>query len=375
MIRVGLLDTTIRDVQGSMPRYRDLIVDAVREFCGDELSVTTEYLGCDKATLDRTPGRLRMWRHHLHVWRAAKKLDCRRYDLVHLLDGSFGYAADLVQSERVVVTVHDLIPRLQIDGAFPGAPAVGRGARWLIDRGLSAIRNADRACAVSENTGKDLKRYQAVPPGGVDVIPLAVDAQHFAGPAQSPCDVDIDGPFLLHLGNNGFYKNRPGAIEVFKRLDPSLNMHLVLAGPGPDEHLQQLQQDSGLAKRIVFVTDPDQELLTKLYRAATAFLFPSRYEGFGWPPLEAMAAGCPVVASDAGSIPEVIGTAGIIAPAADYDAMARGCQRLITDESFRAQTIAAGHERIKGFTKQRLADKMRAFYRAASQAANSEMDH
>ena len=362
MIRVGLLDTTIPGAPGSMARYRDQLVGALVDFCGNDFDVATEYLGCDSQTLDRTPPRLRMWRRHFHIWRAAQKMNADRFDIVHLLDGSFGYVSSAVRAKRVAVTVHDIIPRLQMDGEFSGAPPVGRGARWLIGKCLRGVESADVACSVSQNTADDLKRFGCVSKNGIRVVPSAIESELFDGPRLSESEVGQSGPFLFHLGNNGFYKNRGGAIEIFKRIDPTLELRLVLAGPSPDQALLRLAAESNVSDRIDFIDDPSQALLSKLYRGASAFVFPSLYEGFGWPPLEAMAAGCPVVASDSGSLPEVVGDAGVVEEFGDYEAMARGCERLLKDHSFRESMIAAGRERVKHFSRERMAERMAIVY-------------
>ncbi|MCS7469440.1 glycosyltransferase family 4 protein [Stieleria sp. ICT_E10.1] len=364
MIRVALLDTTVPGEPGSMGRYRDQLAGALATYFSDEVEASVKFLGCGRETLDRTPNRLRMWRRHHHIWRAARNLDVSKYDVVHLLDGSFGYAAGAVQSGRVVVTVHDVIPRLQMDGVFAGAPPVGRGARWLINRSLRGVGASSVVCSDSQSTAEDLQRYACRPAGGIRVVPLAIETELFEGPRESLDAVGQQSPFLFHLGNNGFYKNRAGTIEILKRIDKNIPVRLVLAGPTPDGALREVCSNSGIANRIEFLIDPDQQTLSEYYRAAAAFLFPSLYEGFGWPPLEAMAAGCPVVSSDAGSLPEVIGDAGVIASCGDYDAMARGCERLLMDEVFRDRMIQAGTERVKQFSRKRLAENMMGVYRA-----------
>nr|WP_161501363.1 glycosyltransferase family 1 protein [Rhodopirellula sp. SM50] len=364
MFRVALLDTTVPGEPGSMGRYRDQLAGALDKYFPDEVSVSVKFLGCERETLNRTPNRLRMWRRHYHIWRSARNLDVSKYDLVHLLDGSFGYAAGTVQSDRVVVTVHDVIPRLQMDRVFAGAPPVGRGARWLIKRSLQGVGASSMVCSVSQSTADDLSRFDCLPDGGIRVVPNAIETELFEGSGELSSEVGQSTPYLFHLGNNGFYKNRAGAIEIFKRIHTSVPVRLVLAGPEPDDSLRQVCNASGVAERIEFVIDPDQKTLTKYYRAAAAFLFPSLYEGFGWPPLEAMAAGCPVVSSDAGSLREVVGDAGVIASCGDYDTMARGCERLLIDEVFRDRMIQAGTERVKQFSRKRLAENMMGVYRA-----------
>lgn len=363
MLRIGLLDTTIQGAPGSMARYRDQLVDALGRHCGDRLTVQTALLGCNQQSLSRTAARFRMWRHHLHVGRAARSLDVSQFDILHLLDGSFGYVAGLVRTDSVVVTVHDVIPRLQMDGVFPQAPAVGRGARWMINRSLAAIKASRHVCAVSESTADDLRKLHCEPEGGMTVVPNAIDAKLFCrAPDGLPDPAGEQRGYLLHLGNNGFYKNRSGAIEVLRRIADNVDVDLVMAGPPPDAPIRQLVDKYHFRDRVRFEIDPSQKKLGELYRGASVFLFPSVYEGFGWPPLEAMSVGCPVVSSNAGSLPEVVGDAGVLAESEDYDAMARGCERLFNDHPFRQQMIAAGHSRVQQFGTKRLAETMMNVY-------------
>ncbi len=363
MRRVALLDTTAAGSITSMGRYRDQLQSALRTYGRDEVDVTVEYLGCPAETLERTPRRLRMWRRHFEIWRSAKQLRRHHYDIVHVLDGSFGYVAGAVRAPHVVVTVHDLIPRLQANNVFPDAPPVKSGAKWLINRCLRSIAEADIACAVSENTANDLAMFGCKPRRGVEVVPNAIEPELFAGPRLSPSDAGIEGPYIFHLGNNGFYKNRRGVIEVFHLLSQRHDVRLVLAGPRPDDALTDLSRSYNLDGRIDYVVNPNQETLSKLYRAASVFLFPSRYEGFGWPPLEAMSAGCPVVVSSAGSLPEVVGDAGVVAHCDDFEELARACGQLLTDETFRDHLVSLGRDRLERFSCRQLASRMIDVYR------------
>ncbi|WP_161604453.1 glycosyltransferase family 4 protein [Roseiconus nitratireducens] len=372
MLRIGLLDTTVRGAPGSMARYRDQLLTSLRESAPESVQATVEFLGCERESLSRTPPRLRMYRQHFHIWNAARRLDVSRYDVLHVLDGSFAYLVSALPACRIVVTVHDLIPRLQMDGNFPGAPAVGRAARWLIQRSLAGIRKADRVCAVSQSTAKDMRRYGCEPASDIDVVPMAIEPELFPQAGGSHPAKGSSTQKLFHLGNNGFYKNRVGAIEVFRRIDPRLQIELLMAGPEPDQTVRNVHTQSGVADRISFVVDPDQAKLSEMYREAGAFIFPSVYEGFGWPPLEAMCVGCPVVSSDAGSLPEVVGQAGIVTPAGDYDAMARACERLLTDQNYRQRYVAAGTERAKQFSRLRLAERMLQIYKETVEAASHD---
>ena len=155
--------------------------------------------------------------------------------------------------------------------------------------------------------------------------------------------VALPARYLFHIGNNADYKNRTGVLDVFARLQDVLDLHLLMAGPEPTPELRQKAE--GL-KRVHFEINPSDAQLAHLYRKASAFLFPSLYEGFGMPVLEAMAAGCPVVCSTAASLPEVAGDAALIASADNTTALARHCRSLLEDIVLRDEQIHLGRKRV-----------------------------
>lgn len=362
MIRVGLIDTTIQGFHGSMVRYRDQLATALSET--GSIVVSIHRLGMQSERFSATPPRFRMWRHHLHVWRAARRIDVSDLDVLHVLDGSFGYVVQANLEKPTVCTVHDIIPRLQLAGDFPSAPKIGRGAAWLINRSLRGISKATVAVSDSQSTADDLARFAIEPRQGTQVVPLAVEPGLFRLDAASK--QDVPSRFLFHLGNNGFYKNRLGAIEILERIRPSLDVSLVLAGPPLDDALRTRVESSKCRDRISIITNPDQEKLCELYKNATAFVFPSLYEGFGWPPLEAMSVGCPVVTSNAGSLPEVVGDAGAVLNVGDYQAMARACEKLVECESLRQEMTTKGFQQAESFSLDQLGRRMKSIYQELS---------
>ena len=142
-------------------------------------------------------------------------------------------------------------------------------------------------------------------------------------------------------------------------------IRLVLAGPPPTAALRRLAAELALEAAIDWRCEVSDAELQALYRSAAVFLFPSLYEGFGWPPLEAMACGCPVVCSNTASLPEVVGAAALLAGPADHAAMARHCLDLLTQPAVRAEWVRRGHENTKRFTQERFATELLDAYRRA----------
>jgi glycosyltransferase involved in cell wall biosynthesis len=142
-------------------------------------------------------------------------------------------------------------------------------------------------------------------------------------------------------------------------------VRLVLVGPAPTATLRCLAEDLGVAAGVDWRCEVSDADLQDLYRQAAVFLFPSRYEGFGWPPLEAMACGCPVVCSNAASLPEVVGDAALTAAPEDYEQLARYCLDLLRQPDLRADLVRRGFANLERFTLRRFGDQLAAVYAAA----------
>jgi glycosyltransferase involved in cell wall biosynthesis len=295
---------------------------------------------------------------------------------VHILDGSHAYLANLLPRRlRVVATVHDLIPLLtdrgELAGPLPSLPA--RLLWWLSKYGL---RRADRLVAVSASTANALLRLCRVPSERVSVVHNPVCAPQLpdrrpetdgrgAGTELAGRIASLSAPMLLHVGHNAAYKNRAGVLRVTALVARGLAVRLVLVGSPPTPALRQLAADLGLGSAVEWRCDvPDAEL-QDLYRQAGVLLFPSRYEGFGWPPLEAMANGCPVVCSNAASLPEVVGDAALTAAPEDYEQLARYCLDLLRQPDLRADLVRRGFANLERFTLRRFGDQLAAVYAAA----------
>lgn len=237
-------------------------------------------------------------------------------------------------------------------------------------------RQAPRAAAVltiSDFCRADLIDTYRLPEDRVHHVPLHVDP-----PAAAPTPAQlidqrqrlaINGPFVLYLGNLHPRKNLPSAIEAFqlaRRRYPELAGHrFVVAGATWwwSDSGDTAPPDQGDAAGVQFlgrVSDDDRHLLL---HAADALIYPSRFEGFGLPPLEAMARGTPVVASNVTSIPEVCGDAALLAGPDDVSAMADALAAALTDEPVRSRLIEAGHRRARHYDVDRTTDRLWAALR------------
>jgi glycosyltransferase involved in cell wall biosynthesis len=259
-----------------------------------------------------------------------------------------------------VGTVHDL-SQLHVPQKYDALRT------FYIMRVLPAMmRRLDRVIAVSESTRRDLESYARVAPTRIRVIHNGADLTRFspdaAGAARDTVarELGIDAPYLLYIARLEHPgKNHVRLLEAFHRLQRrrGRSHHLVLAGGrwSGVEAIDAKVSELGLAGQVHFTGFVPNEVLPALYRAADLLVFPSLFEGFGIPVLEAMASGTPVCASDRSSIPEVVGDAGLLFDPEDVDAMAAAMERLLDDSGLRARCVAAGLERAAGFTWDRAA--------------------
>jgi glycosyltransferase involved in cell wall biosynthesis len=269
--------------------------------------------------------------------------------------------APLVRRLRTVVTVHDL--------GYLRYPEAHTAAQRLYLR-LSTIwsaRAASHLIAVSAATRNDLVRLAKVSPTRVTVVHHGV-ADRFRQPV-----VDLERarkiaggnePYFLYVGTVQPRKNLERVIEAFADASVQLTNQgrtpvLVIAGKRGwlSEGIARRTADLGIADRVRFVGYVADDDLPALYREALAFVFPSLYEGFGMPVLEAMACGAPVLTSNSSSLPEVAGDAAIIVDPLDTRAIAEGLVRLACDAALRQELRQRGHQRAAQFTWDRCAEE------------------
>jgi glycosyltransferase involved in cell wall biosynthesis len=288
---------------------------------------------------------------------ARERLDLMHYP--HL-------TVPLLSTTPFVVTIHDL-NYLDDAAIFTGGSRVRRAVLlggYRLE--LAKARRAHRLIAVSEHTRNAVVRALRVDPAQVAVTHEAADSPGAVEPDPAArARYGLDGPFFLYVGAAYPYKNLAGLLEAFGRV--SGEYKLVLAGD--QEHfgaaLRKRAADAGLAGRVVFPGRVSEAELAGLYCGALAYVFVSFSEGFGLPGLEAMAAGVPVVAARAGSLPEIYGDAARYCDPHDADSIADALAEVASDEGLRAHLVARGHRRASEFSWARTAEQTLAVYREA----------
>ncbi len=216
---------------------------------------------------------------------------------------------------------------------------------------LPACHRAYKILTVSEFSKIKILEWSNMPDENVIVVGNGVDNKFSAiGPRYNP-----GYPYLLYVGNRKPHKNIDRLLKAFAQSKLSDDLKLVMSGE-PDIDTATLIKELKLEDRVVFVGLIDDDKLPEFYRGAVAFIFPSLYEGFGLPPLEAMACGTPVLTSNVTSLPEVVGDAARMVDPYDVDAIAEGIQRLIGDDNLRKELSQKGLARAKLFSWDRTAE-------------------
>lgn len=319
----------------------------------------------------RTALRERVWMRQLMqtALKAAfrTRVACGRFALYHEPNH-----IPLPCSLPTVTTIHDL------SGLTHPEWHPADRIRWYEREFAAGIRQATRFIAASEFTKQDLVRVVGVPAERIDVTYQAPRRAFYLRDARAAEAVraahHLPEQFLLFVGTLEPRKNVAGLLEAYARLPAALRRRVPLALAGgmgwKMEQLTALLHRHGVPGEVRLLGYLHDEALAGLYAASTALVWPTLFEGFGLPPLEAMACGCPVITSRVTSLPEVVGDAGVLLEPHDAPAWAETMQRMIEDDAWRVSWRARGLQQAQRFSWSACAAATRACYRTALQAAS-----
>jgi glycosyltransferase involved in cell wall biosynthesis len=310
-------------------------------------------------------------------------------DLVHFPTNR----VPLLLRRPYVVTVHDMSTLL-----FSGSSGFWTGLRrFRFRRGLLG---ASKVIAVSAATSRDVQKLLSVPPDRIQIVYNAPAPEFFdrdrppslvlaEGPETAQLErrrilerYQIQQPFLLYAGNIRPQKNIPRLVEAFAvaraelENDPRYkNLRLIIIGDEISKYpaVRRAVMQSRVEHAVRFLGFVPFDTLRVFYELAAAFVFPSLYEGFGLPPLEAMASGTPVVASEIGALPEAVGDAAMLVNPENVFDIARGVREVLLDDSLRAHLIEKGKRHAATFSWERTAREVIGIYREVAYKSDSKI--
>ncbi|MBU3214908.1 glycosyltransferase family 4 protein [Clostridium estertheticum] len=293
-------------------------------------------------------------------------------DIYHMPQNGIGFSQAI--SCKKVVTIHDLIPYVMPE-------TVGRGylLKFLKEMPI-IIGNSDGIITVSEFSKRDILKYFPIDESKIFVTPLAADAKY------KPLDklhcknflekaYNLNNPFILYVGGFSERKNVASAITAFSKVykDLSENYNLVIVGDYRDsgQKLMKLTNELNMLSHVIFAGFVPEEHLPLFYNSCDAIIYPSFYEGFGLPPLEAMNCGTPVIASNLTSIPEVVGDTGILINPYDIEGISLAIGNLLSSENLRSELSAKALLRAKQFSWQNTAGRTLKVYESVYKGAST----
>jgi len=300
-------------------------------------------------------------RYYFYPWRV--KREAKRADLVHVLDHSYAHMIEKAGRRPVVVTVHDLMPvvvlRSPTDNWREGWRE-GVRARFL-RQALKSLRQADAYIVGTEWLKRELATWLGNDKN-IHVVPFGVDRAFFSEPPSAGARerwrqnwrIPDEAFVVLHVGSTVDRKNVPLVIQTVARLRQQTDAYLLQVGGRFSAEQEQLIDRLDLRRVVRSVAAADETTLRRAYRVADVLLFPSLYEGFGFPVLEAFGSGLPVITSGAGGLKEVGGDAAIVVEGRDPTAYMAALERLGEDDE-REELIEKGWARARQFTWQRTA--------------------
>jgi glycosyltransferase involved in cell wall biosynthesis len=285
-----------------------------------------------------------------------------RVDLFHAPH----YVLPALTPGPTVVTIHDCIHLM-----FPEylkhriGYAYARASLW------TAAHKSDRIFTVSEQSKRDILKFFNVPPDKIVVTPNAIDDRFGIQPSgdlvrQTRERYQLSNSYILYVGNIKPHKNLERLIEAFDYVRSQGRSELELLIIGDEisklQTLRRAVHKYGLHRYVRFHGHVPDQTLAVLYRLASVFVFPSLYEGFGLPPLEAMASGTPVVTSNVSSLPEVVGDAAVLVDPHSAGAIAEGILQVLRSAHLRAQLREKGYARVKEYSWMRSVERVREIY-------------
>lgn len=297
-----------------------------------------------------------------------KQVFLKRSDLFHILDQSYAYLLNFIYQGYGIVTVHDLIPILSWKGLIPGVSYPHPPRLFML--GIRALNKARAVVAVSESTKRDLVNHCGIDPSRIHVIHNGISTNFYPldnSPDLRSClGFPNDGTKLVLITGTQKYKNHLTSVRAIDWLEEASKIPIQLiwvGGAGCSYDSELSDAIFKLKTKPIMLGHVSAKELNEIYNCVDFLLFPSWYEGFGWPPLEAMACGLPVITSNVSSLPEVVGDAAIMLDPSDYIGFGNAIKLLIEDDALRRFYISKGYLNIRRFSWKNSSLKLLELYK------------
>lgn len=288
---------------------------------------------------------------------AADKLQKGTFDIFHPTYYD-PYFLNYVKGKRFVITVHDMIHEVFNIEEYFGKLSMLETKRVLLER-------SERVIAVSEFTKRDILRYIDISPDKIEVVHHGID-ENYNG-STSTIAKNASQRYFLFVGRRSGYKNFLFMIKAIADLIKDFKINIICVGGG---HITREEgsvlEVLGLSDKVYNFTQVSEAKLKELYSNALALIYPSLYEGFGMPLLEAMVNECPVLSSASSSLPEVGGDAALYFNATSADSIIEVVQTFLTESKTREMLIKKGSERVQNFSWQKASEKLTQIYSSIS---------
>lgn len=359
-MKIALISSYVPDERQSMLRYPTMLRNALQAR-GHEVRILHPPAVLGRLRCLRGEGA--KWLGYIDKFLLAPwylRREVQNSDIVHICDHSNPMMVWSAGKKPQVITCHDLISVRSAKGHYPQVKvrATGRVQQsWL----ASSLKRAKYVICVSGQTEAE---FRSLFPAGQRKLRMIPHALNRCCEPSRPADIEREvkklglapgAPYLLHVGGNDWYKNRPGAMRIFAELRKHplfREMRLVMVGKPWSREMRDFADSSTAGKWMIEATDVQDDALNGLYGGAQALLFPSLTEGFGWPILEAQACGCPVITTGRAPMTEVGGEAAIYIDPSDPEAAAR---TILEQWPRRAALREAGLRNAAKFTEDRMA--------------------
>jgi len=278
-----------------------------------------------------------------------------------------------------IITVHDLIRYFDLKGFVTFIHRPNLRDRFYLNLDYKGIAKAAKIIAISHATKNDLMHYLGIPEERISVVYLGVDHRLFR---PVPRRIFND-PYILFVGSEHPQKNLTGLVKAFNQLkrEPRFKeLKLVKVGKAGSQEADFRRQTMetidalDISQEVIFADFVPEADLPAYYSGAEVFVLPSLYEGFGFPPLEAMACGCPVITSNTSSLPEVVGEAGIMVNPYDTDSLVKAMRQVLTDAKLRDDMIRKGLEQSKKFSWEKAARETQEVYNKVAGELDSSVN-